>query len=351
MSFQCDYCESTFTSKLGLNKHVAKACRAIFIEKQSTDTCPFCQTHFSTRGNCKRHIDSCSQNPDKGKELTIHSNHQNTIQQQNNIQQLVQNNNYGNYYDVKIIQNITVDTSELDKKNRLSIYSIPQVNDKDVYTDEYCQKMKDKIQFDIHRTMASYRNSFFLTEILMDYVEFVYFNPEFPQNFSIIYYKEEHGQTLIKENNRWGLFPQAVGLEKLFHNVRKNFGIFMNYFRSLDWIQEDIAKHQTPSSILPNLFLADLDQFLLDLRDIDLADCFSKKQKLENLTESSKHIFHTFVSEVKLHLIEHQKLMKEYYCIDTKNMKQQTGQIDKNEELFQIMKTKMEETMKSIKAM
>ena len=69
--YTCNYCDQSFVKKYNLDVHVKKACRAIFIEKQSTDTCPHCQIKFSTKGNCKRHIETCTKNPNNVQGITV----------------------------------------------------------------------------------------------------------------------------------------------------------------------------------------------------------------------------------------------------------------------------------------
>jgi hypothetical protein len=63
-SYTCDYCGNNFSKKYNLDIHVKNACKSIFIEKQISDICIYCNIKYSTCGNCKRHMKTCSKNPE-----------------------------------------------------------------------------------------------------------------------------------------------------------------------------------------------------------------------------------------------------------------------------------------------
>lgn len=364
MVFQCDYCSNNFKTKYGLNKHVQKACKAIFVEKKVIKVCLYCDKEYDKSWQCKKHMEICIKNPDKGKEVIHVTNDKNNIQQQTNIQQMIQNNNYGNYFDIKIIQNINIDDTN---DSGFVIFSIPTVNDKAVYSDEYCQNVRNQFDFDKERYMSNYYDSFPFLKVYIDYIMFVYFNENYPMNFSFMYHKGEYGPILIKEDEQWGQVSQAIGLYKLFKNIRKNFTIYMNYFRSLEWMQEDIAKQNTDAKNLTNYFNGALDRFLFYLKDIDMSDTFSKKTKDTNLTENAIQILDKFISVVKCQLLEKQKIMKKWYTIDQKNNEKRknmftssssssssgvstdlTTTVHDESKLFQLMKQQIEEKLNSL---
>ena len=328
VTFICEFCEKSFNKKYNLQVHQEKACRGIFVEKQKKDSyqCDYCDKVYSTYSNCSKH-------------MRLYHSHQLNNEQQDEKNTVIDPINI--QYNHTTIHNYQI----IEKKeiNIFKIYSIPDVNDKSVYSDEYCQKVKEMCHME---TITDDSNIIHFFKIFMNYIEHVYFNDAFPENFSFLYYKMQEGKILMKDDEQWNLVDQNEGLQELFKNAYKNFSIFITYFRTLPWIHNEIQRHNTNHPIVKNYFNGSLDRFLMDLVELKNSEILLKKTKQneDNLTSNAQNIYKKFTSQIKLLLLEKQKVMKQYYELDKKRGSTNLNHFLKEHELEEhnSMKMKLE---------
>lgn len=312
--YDCDDCGKVFTQKKNLKKHIDNGCPCTNFEKLCGNMCINCEKKFTNHFNLVRHQKIC------GKSLVLYNHEQEQEKDLITISNRSKPTTNSYYQQTFHIQNnIHISHTNPEKEKIIKIFSIPIVNDKFCYVMEYMNDIKQLFCFERKRTLNDY--SFPFLQIFMKYMDDVYFNKKYPVNFSFIYYKEQEGKILLKDNDRWFIINHQNGLEKLFINGKQNFIIFIDHLIKMDFIQEEIKKLYTNSKIIRNFFLHSYQKFVYDLNYLEKNRCFFNPKSINDndCTESIREIYYTFDERIKSNLLLMQKVMKYYYDMDEDN--------------------------------
>lgn len=306
MSFDCEFCNKSFTQKKNLDYHIENACSAIFPEKKDNMICQYCNNSFFNSSNCKRHMLSCKLNKD-----IISSN--NSIQQSTgSLSGSVSDSN------VNIITNninIQQPPTPPPTTRIFQIYSIPTVNDKFTYTDDYVIQFIDRFNSMKHSHNTSIYDRFNFCDIFIQYLKDVYFNPKYPENFSF-QFKNPKGQHLfIKHKDDWYLYGLNDGIDVFIEKSKLNFKCFMSFFVDHFLAQSFINSFNVTNKNgkIMNMFKAGIKIFFYDFGTlIQLRD----KIKSDNNSEQAKFVYKSIVSFLKSKLFTMFHDMKKYRDMD-----------------------------------